>query len=277
VTVSAQTDTDLTFPATSSGVDLRADDRITAGTFCYEGADIVTGWHHHGLHQLEYALAGVAEVETAGKRYLLPPNQAVWIPAGLAHQTTLRRVRSISVFFAPEIFESPTDEARILAAAPVIREMIAYATRWPITRQTTDDKIDAFFCVLADVVAEWLGHEVPLCLPISSDPVVSSAMAFTDANLKSVDERSVCSAIGVSPRTLRRRFAESVDMSWSQYLIGSRVLRAMAQLVESNDSITGISVGVGFESVSAFTRAFKRYSNETPSAYRGRAGTGPDH
>lgn len=273
MTVSAQRDTDSTLPATF-GVDLRSSTVVMAGTFSYEGADIVTGWHHHGFHQIEYALAGIAEVETAGKRYLLPPNQAIWIPAGLEHQTTLRRVRSISVFFSPELFSRPGADARILAAAPLIREMISYASRWQITREANDSKGDAFLGVLADVVSEWLDHVVPLRLPTSSDPVVSMAMEFTDTNLKSVDEHSLCSAIGVSARTLRRRFAESTNMSWSQYLVGSRVLRAMALLVESDDSITDVSIRVGFESLSAFTRAFKRYGNETPSAYRARVRVG---
>ena len=53
------------------------------------------------MHQIEYAFEGVAEVETATTHHLLPPQQAVWIPAGLTHCTTLRRVRSVAVFFDP--------------------------------------------------------------------------------------------------------------------------------------------------------------------------------
>ena len=37
-----------------------------AGTYAFEvGEEIVTGWHVHDLHQLEYAFEGVAQVETA--------------------------------------------------------------------------------------------------------------------------------------------------------------------------------------------------------------------
>ena len=58
-------------------------------------------WHTHDLHQLLYAFEGIVEVETDGSHHLLPPQQAAWIPAGLPHQTTLRRVRSVAVFFQP--------------------------------------------------------------------------------------------------------------------------------------------------------------------------------
>src|SRR4051794_13463372 len=70
-------------------VDMRGGSPVRAGTFAYDGGDIVTGWHCHDLHQIEYAFEGVAEVETDGAHYLLPPQQVVWIPAGLTHRTTL--------------------------------------------------------------------------------------------------------------------------------------------------------------------------------------------
>jgi hypothetical protein len=68
----------------------------------------------------------------------------VWIPAGLAHSTTLKRVRTVSVFFDPAMVRGADDRARILAAAPVIREMIVYGVRWPIHRPASDPVADAF-------------------------------------------------------------------------------------------------------------------------------------
>lgn len=49
---------------------------VRAGTYSLEvGDDVVTGWHSHDLHQVEYAFEGIAEVETATARYLLPPSR----------------------------------------------------------------------------------------------------------------------------------------------------------------------------------------------------------
>ena len=113
---------------------MRGDRRVRAGTFPYDGPDAVTGWHHHDLHQIEYAFRGVVEVETETAHHLLPPQQAVWIPAGLRHRTTLKGVRSVSVFFEAGMVAAVEARARILAAEPVIREMILYGVRWPIGR-----------------------------------------------------------------------------------------------------------------------------------------------
>ena len=254
------------------GVDLRRGSPVRAGTFPYDGEDLVTGWHHHDLHQVEYAFEGVAEVETAAGRYLLPPQQAVWIPAGLEHCTTLRRVRSVSVFFAPDMVPGPHDRARVLAATPVIREMIVYAARWPISRPVSDPVADAFFEALARLVPEWLDRESPLCLPTSTDPMVAAAIDYTNRHLATVREPDVCHAIGVSERTLRRRFPAATGMTWSRYAVQSRLLRAMTMLAEPGPTVLDVATRVGFDSVSAFTRAFARASGETPSAYRRRVG-----
>jgi AraC-like DNA-binding protein len=270
VSVSARPASDLPSPANASLVDLRAVPGIRAGTFLWDGPDITTGWHRHPYHQIEYALQGVAEVETPAGHYLLPPQQAIWIPARLPHATTLRRVRSVSVFVDPAIMPAPDERARVLAAAPVIREMIGYATRWPIARTESDATADRFFEALAHVVLDWLDHEAPLCLPTTTEAVLTDVMAFTNEHLRTVTAASVCHAVGISERTLRRRFPDVVGMTWRAYVQQSRLLRAMTLLAERDISVLAAATSVGFDSPSAFTRAFQRWTGESPSAYRRR-------
>ena len=276
MSVSARSANDLSVAANVAHVDVRGGSRVRAGTFPFEVGDVVvSGWHAHDLHQLEYAFQGVVEVETAAAHYLLPPQQAVWIPAGLPHKTTLRRVRTMAVFFDPTMLSGAGDRARILAAAPVIREMILYGARWPIGRPSSDPTADAFFEALALLVLEWLDHETPLCLPTSTDPLVAAVMEHTNAHLAQVSARDVCTAVGVSERSLRRLFSTATGMTWRQYLLESRLLRAMALLAEPAPSVLDVATLVGFESASAFARAFARYTGETPTAYRRRVMAAP--
>jgi hypothetical protein len=121
----------------------------------------------HPVTGAEYAVEGVVEVETGG-HHLLPPQQAIWIAAGLPHRTTLRRVRAVSVFFAPEMLTGRRDRVRVLPAEPVVREMILYGARWPITRAPAHDPTaDAYFRALALIVGDLLDHGMPLWLPTS--------------------------------------------------------------------------------------------------------------
>jgi AraC-like DNA-binding protein len=269
--VSARSVKYLPRPDKSGMVDMRTGGRPRAGTFRYEGNDLVSSWHSHDLHQIEYALQGVVEVETATAHYLLPPQQAAWIPAGLPHQTTIATaVRTVSVFFDPDLVPEGGGRARILGVAPVIREMIVYGLRWPIERSTGDPEADAFFTVLGRLVADALADEAPLSLPTSTEPVVAAAMDYTNDHLDAVTVTDVSRAVGVSERTLRRQFRTVLDMSWRTYLLHARLLRGMALLAEPGPSVLQVATRVGFDSASAFTRAFAARTGETPSAYRSR-------
>jgi len=95
-------------------------------------------------------------------------------------------------------------------------------------------------------------------------------MAYTNDHLGSVSAASVSRAVGVSERTLRRLFRAELDMSWRTYVLQARLLRSMALLAEPGPSVLRVATDVGFDSASAFSRAFLRYAGETPSAYRRR-------
>jgi AraC-like DNA-binding protein len=95
-------------------------------------------------------------------------------------------------------------------------------------------------------------------------------MRFTNDNLGWVTLRDACAATGTSERSLRRAFAADTGLPWRDYLRQSRLLRAMALLAQPEPTVLAIATSVGFASMSGFTRAFRRYAGETPSAYRQR-------
>lgn len=276
MTVSASSDRDLAQSAKPRHIDLRRGGTAPAGSYLYQGEGLITGWHSHDVHQIEYALHGVVEVETATAHYLLPPQQAAWIPAGLEHQAVMNPdVKTIAVMFDPQLIGDGGDRARIIAVSPLIREMMVYALRWSIERahdDAEDERVsDGFFRTLANLVVEALDHEAPLSLPTSEHPIVAAALAYTKEHLNSVTADEVSRAVAVSERTLRRLFAETLGLSWRTYLLHARMLRAMALLAGPERSVQATATEVGFESLSSFTRCFAQFCGETPSSYRARA------
>ncbi|MGA5465357.1 AraC family transcriptional regulator [Mycobacterium sp. NPDC050041] len=276
MTVSARPATGLAVPANLGHVvghvDLRRGGRALGGSYLYEGEKLVTGWHSHDVHQIEYATGGVVEVETVAGHHLVPPQQAAWLPAGLEHQTTMSpAVRTVAVMFDPQLITRGGDRARILAVSPLIREMMLYALRWPIGRPDGDPVSDGFFRTLGHLVSDALDHETPLTLPTSEHPIVAAAMAYTKEHLQSVTAEEVSRAVAVSERTLRRQFQDELGLSWRTYLLHARMLRAMALLASPGQSVQETASTVGFDSLSSFTRAFTQFCGETPSSYRRRA------
>jgi AraC-like DNA-binding protein len=275
VTVSALSDRGLAESANLRPViELRRGGRALGGSYLYEGDALITGWHSHEVHQIEYAIGGVVEVETASAHYLMPPQQAAWIPAGLEHQAVMNPdVKTVAVMFDPALIPDGGDRARIIAVSPLIREMMIYALRWPIDRARGDDESDSFFRTLANLVAQALDHEAPLSLPTSQHPIVSAALAYTKEHLDSATADEVSRAVSVSERTLRRLFSDTLGLSWRTYLLHARMLRAMALLAAPSQSVQATSSAVGFQNLSSFTRCFTQFCGETPSSYRKRVGS----
>jgi AraC-like DNA-binding protein len=180
----------------------------------------------------------------------------------------LHAVESVSVYFAPDLIE--VRSTRVLAAAPLVREMIGYSARWPVDRRRSDPIADSFFDTLARLVGELAEDECSLHLPTPADAVVRDAVDFTMSHLATVREADLSGAIGVSPRTLRRRFQADLGMTWGYYARRCRLLSAMTLLAEPGPSVLEVAQLVGFESPSAFNRAFRQATGESPTAFRHR-------
>jgi AraC-like DNA-binding protein/quercetin dioxygenase-like cupin family protein len=258
--------------ATTGLVNLREGGRWAGGSHMYDGAEqLVTGWHFHDVHEIEYACRGLVEVKTKAGHSLLPPHQAAWIPAGLHHKTTLNAdAQTLAVLFEPRLVPIAGDRVRIIAVSALLREMMLHSVRWPISRTDSGAEADSFFQALGYVVAEALDDERPLNLPVSAHSVVAAVTDYTLAHLDRVTVTDVTRAVGVSERTLRRIFSAHLGMSWRSYLLRARVLRSMALLVQPDRSILEVSIAVGFDDAGAFARSFARHCGETPSVYKRR-------
>jgi AraC-like DNA-binding protein len=72
---------------------------------------------------------------------------------------------------------------------------------------------------------------------------------------------------GISTRSLQRRLTAG-GTSYSQILLEARFDLACAQLGEPSLKIIDVAMMAGYESPQHFTRAFRRFTGVTPSAYR---------
>ena len=230
--------------------------------------DLDTPWHHHDMHQLQYAFDGAIEVEDAQARHLLTRSLAAWIPAGVVHRTSLHRVRSGSILFAQNSVSSAGDRVRIVQVSSLMREMVLGAMRWPL-HEALDLTGQAYFTALARLCAEWISEEAPLSLPTTQDPALRAAIAYTRANLRDSDIGAVCRAAGLSERSLRRRFGREIGMSWSEYRRRARMLAAAALLSDTKLPIGLVATQVGFESQSAFAKTFRGLTGRSPRDFRG--------
>ena len=73
--------------------------------------------------------------------------------------------------------------------------------------------------------------------------------------------------VGMSRSTFALRFKETVGVSPMEYLTRWRMLLAGDRMSNTSDSISQIAQSLGYESASAFTKAFKKTMGCSPRQY----------
>jgi|EndMetStandDraft_8_1072994.scaffolds.fasta_scaffold49304_4 AraC-like DNA-binding protein len=240
---------------------------IFAGSIPQDEYDVDTPWHSHEMHQLQYAFDGIVEVEDEGGTYMLPRALAAWIPAGVSHRTKIHFVSSGSVYLSAKLVPAAGDRIRIVQVSPLMREMVLGAMRWPLTAPL-DETGTRYFEAFASLCGEWIQEEAHLRLPHLRGSRLEAVADHTYAHLDTVTLDSVCKLAGLSERTLRRHFRSAAGMSWESYRQRARLLRAAVLLSERRLTIGQIAAQVGFESQSAFARAFRELMGSSPREFR---------
>jgi AraC-like DNA-binding protein len=234
--------------------------------------DLDTGWRPFPGHYLLYAANGAFQLEVEGARWLLPPQRAALIAADVPIRLSTRgTVTCNSVLFVREALLAPEDPCRVFAITALAREMLLHTMRWGMERDPSDLQAARFFAALADLCSELAAHPDQFWLPRPRSPELARAVAYALDNLgTSLSLAQAAHTAGVSERTLLRRFAEETRMNWREFLARARMIRAMELLEEHVPQVIEVAYATGFESVSAFSTAFRRFTGETPRQYRHR-------
>lgn len=244
--------------------------RATAFGLSEELRPGTSAWHAHAKHQLLYAAAGTLHLETADGQWLLPPQRAAWIRAGVRHRVRPLSVAALrTVYFTPAGASAPLELA-VFDVTPVLREMIVHAMRWGPGRRT-DAVAEAFFTALAALCTEAARTAAPFCLPAPRSPELRRAVRYLLSHLQRpllIEE--VARAAMLSLRTLARRFDAELGIGFREFLHQARMLRAMELLSREGATVTETALAVGFESLGAFTRAFFRFAGESPRDFKKR-------
>jgi AraC-like DNA-binding protein len=232
-----------------------------------DAQDVAYDFHRHRRHQLLYATRGAAELETREAFFLLPPQRAAWIPAGVPHATHVNGAEVVSVYFERRL-TSAGSAVQVFDVPPLLREMILYARRWPLASKTHDRGADTYFRALLGVVVEQKQHRTAYELPRPRSETTARAMDWVLAHLAQADLAQAARHARTSPRTLRRRFEAETGLHFRAFLTQARVQRSIELLARSSRSVLEVALEVGFQSPSAFTQAFRRSLGQTPRDFR---------
>jgi AraC-like DNA-binding protein len=233
-----------------------------------------TALHAHGKHQLLYAQSGSLELIADGGKWLLPPERAAWIGAGVEHAVRFRSSAKLrTVYFDRGAPLVPFASCVVFAVTPLAREMILHAMQWGPDRPAAGAAEEAFFRALGALAAEWARDPLPFRLPLAKSPELGRAMdRIIETMAEPVAIEDVARYAGLSARTLARRFEAEARTTFRAFLQRARLLRATELLAREGARVTEVALSVGFESPAAFSRAFNAFLGERPKDYRKRRG-----
>lgn len=215
--------------------------------------------------QLVFATHGVMTVETAEGAWVIPPQRALWLPAGVSHAVRMSgRVTLRTLFFRPRSSAGRLPRrCTALNVSPLVRELVLHVCRLNVLRRASPG--DRRLARLLLELLEKLPTE-PLHVPLPTEPRALRAAHRILAAGGAVSLRVVAREVGASVRTLERGFARDTSLTLGRWCRRARMTEALRLLAEGT-SVTRTASVVGYQTPSAFVAAFRRELGITPSCY----------
>jgi AraC-like DNA-binding protein len=223
-------------------------------------------WHTHEDHQLAWAASGVLTVLTADATWVLPTTRALWIPAGLRHETASDGGRATmrSLYIRPGLFPVSWDETARptpVRASPLLAELIGYLGQ---------PDLDPGHRAHAETLLADLLTPVPVTTIAVASPTSATAVRVAEALRKDPADRRTLKdwgrAVGASERTLARAFTAEAGLPFGRWRTRARLQAALSMLAVG-DPVGRVAGRVGYDTPSAFVAAFRRETGQTPGTY----------
>lgn len=226
--------------------------------------------HQHSRSQLLHALTGVVLVISRYGRWMVPPDHAMWIPAGIDHAVEmLGNVSMRSIYVEPSAIADLPERLKVVAMPDLMRSLIIEATRLP--------QEFAFEGRNAHLVGLLL-HEIPrlperpLGLPMPHDArLLGLCRQFVAQPTTRLTINDWAEKAGMSRRTFTRAFQKQSGVSLSTWRQQAILFAALPRLADG-EAITSVAIDLGYDSVPAFTTMFKRMLGTAPRDYMRSAG-----
>ena len=216
--------------------------------------------HRHEQAQIVFAKSGVMRVDTAAGAWVVPPQRALWLPAGVTHWIACHTAVAMrTIYLDQDAAPALGERTAVLAVGALLREIILRLV------ESESGNRDALLAVLIGELATV--PVAPLHLPEPHDARLRRACAALVADPgASTSMAELATMAGASPRTLMRLFPAETGLSFRGWQRQLRLLMALERLAD-RQPVTSIALDLGYASPSAFIATFRAALGVTPARY----------
>ncbi|AXQ27826.1 AraC family transcriptional regulator [Solimonas sp. K1W22B-7] len=222
--------------------------------------------HSHGRSQLLYGATGVMTVVTEHGAWVVPPEQAVWLPAGEVHSVhmTMGPVQTRSAFVRPDAIPGLPDRCQVLGMSALMRELLLQAVDVPLEYDPASR--DGLLMALLQQEMTRL-PVLPLSLPFPRDRrLARRCRRLLDQPTPHDGIDQWAKGLGMSRRAFTRLFREQTGMSFAAWRQQACLFAALPRLA-AGEAVTTVALDLGYDSPAAFTSMFRRALGAPPSRY----------
>jgi AraC-like DNA-binding protein/mannose-6-phosphate isomerase-like protein (cupin superfamily) len=222
--------------------------------------------HRHERDQLIYAVSGLMRVRSEDEAWIVPPDRAVYLPAGITHSISMRgEVEMRTLYIASHAGPRLPPHATVLAVSPLLRELVLALVDEPVLY----DRAGRGGAIVSLIISEIArAPRLPLVIPMPRDARlrrVCTQLLTDPSDRRTLDgwaERS-----GASARTLARLFESELHLTFTEWRQRVRFHNAL-EAIARNVPIERIARDNGYNSPSAFAAAFRTIMGHAPSRPR---------
>lgn len=231
----------------------------------YEAEGSLGEHRHDDWAQLIYANRGVLEVATEDGRWVVPPQRAAWVPAGVRHEARFSRPIALrTVYFPSAMVQGQPQRCRVISVSALLRELVLEALRLGVLEREVP-RHERLVGVLLDQLEVATSDPLELRLPRDRRALrVANELRAAPDTARTLEE--LCAGSGASKRTIERIFTRETGASLGRWRQQLRLMHAVRRL-EAGESVTQVALNVGYESTSAFVSMFRRALGTSPGRY----------
>lgn len=221
--------------------------------------------HSHDRAQLFHIVSGSVTVATDHGAFVVPPERALLMPAGVTHSTVYHQPTALRyLYFRPEAAPHLPAAPSVIRLSRLLRELIEAFMAYPVDAAASGPAGRIAAVILDQLAAE---RAAPLHLPMpKSDRLRLAVMPIAEDPARPEGLAETARGAALSIRSFERRFREETGMNFRAWRRQARLMKAVEWLS------LGLSVGevadrLGYEGASAFIAGFKRAFGVTPGRY----------
>jgi AraC-like DNA-binding protein len=223
--------------------------------------------HSHAWAQVLYAVSGVMWVEVGREALVVPPQRAVWLPAGTPHSIHMMSdVEMRNLYLHERNVGHLSRRSDVFEVNALLRELIVSVAEHERTGARDPAYLDAAYHLAMLELAHAPRSSLRIALPGASDRRLEAlCRAVIDNPSNAISFEQHAASAGASVRTLARLFTRELGVGFAEWRRQVQLAVAVSGLAEGRP-VNSIARALGFQP-SSFSDMFRRELGAPPSAF----------